>query len=73
MLQNDGKPSLVEGFHNDRTHSLVVGEEVKGGKEEEQSERQAERNRKGKIIQLLKKAQRGKMLGITTGLTPGYQ
>lgn len=42
MLQHDRKPRLIEGFHDNRTHSLVVGKEVEGGEEEEEAESQSE-------------------------------
>lgn len=41
LLQYDGKPRLIEGFHDNRTHSLVVGKEVEGSEEEEEAESQS--------------------------------
>ncbi|PWA17751.1 hypothetical protein CCH79_00008098 [Gambusia affinis] len=38
LLHHDGKPRLIEGFHDNRTHSFVVGKEVKDSKEEEEAE-----------------------------------
>lgn len=42
LLQHDWKPSLVEGFHDDGTNSLVVGEEVEDSEEEEETQSQSE-------------------------------
>lgn len=41
LQQNDGEPRLVESFHDNRTHGLVVGKEVEDGEEEEEAEGQA--------------------------------
>lgn len=41
LPQYDGKPRLVEGFHDNWTHSFVVGKEVEGSEEEEEAESQS--------------------------------
>ncbi|KAK0153742.1 Transmembrane protein 265 [Merluccius polli] len=41
LVQHNGKPCLIEGFHDNGAHSLVVGEEVEHGEEEEEAEGQA--------------------------------
>lgn len=42
LLENDGESRFVEGFHDDRTHGLVIGKEMKDGEEEEEAESQTE-------------------------------
>lgn len=41
-MQHDGKSSLVKGFHDNWTYSLVIGKEVEDGEEEEEAESQPE-------------------------------
>lgn len=41
LLQHNRKPRLVEGFHDNRAHSFVIGKEVEDGEEEEKAESQS--------------------------------
>lgn len=47
LLQYDGKPRIVESFHDNRAHGLVVGKEVEDGEEEEEAESQSVGQRQG--------------------------
>lgn len=45
-MQHDGKPCLVKGFHDNRSHSLIICKKVEDGEEEEEAESESEKKEK---------------------------
>lgn len=79
-MQYDGKPSVVESFHDNRTHRLVVGKEVEDSEEEEEAESQSVGKRDGnralwreRLKRFLKFLRKSLTLIYSTILTSDYQ
>lgn len=42
LMEDDGQSSFIQGFHNNRPNSFVIGKKVENGEKEKQGECQPE-------------------------------